>query len=269
MKLMAIKKYLKIWAYCCRFSLISATTYRTAFFVELFVEFGYILWAFFLVQIIFSNVAEVAGWNRHQMFFLMGMNLVFAEIFVNLFYVWGFRTIPEKIKNGEIDFVLLKPINSLFALTTGQPYIASFLATIPGIYMMIYSAGRLGIATNPLNIASSVILFLCGMVILYSLSVMVVSLSFVFLNTRFLSDIALKLSEYGQNPPPAYSHIVLKVVFFFIVPAVFMGSLPAAAIVKTVQPLYLAIGTGLAILFLFIAIKMWNFFVRRYSSASS
>ncbi|MDP2918056.1 MAG: ABC-2 family transporter protein, partial [bacterium] len=149
---MELKRYFKIYSHYFRFSLMAAIVYRANFLVQLIVEFGYIFWLLFFIQVVYGNVSEIAGWNYLEMLFLIGCAIVFSELFVALFYVWGFRVLPEKIKNGEIDFVLVKPLHSLFALSLGRPYIASFISAIPGFYLMFYSFSHLNLALVPAKI---------------------------------------------------------------------------------------------------------------------
>src|SRR3972149_4279189 len=173
-----IKKYLRLFWLYLRFTLILDTTYRFGFLMELFVEFGYQAVLVLFMQVIFSNIGEVAGWNYYEILFLTGLNILASDIIVGSFGVYNLWALPEKIKNGEIDFALLKPINSLFSLGLARPYITSYISTFTGIFLMIYAAQQLQITILFGNILAGLIILGIGSVIVFCIMCIISSFSF-------------------------------------------------------------------------------------------
>jgi ABC-2 type transport system permease protein len=66
----------------------------------------------------------------------------------------------------------------------------------------------------------------------------------------------------------AYTGVV-RAVFFFIIPIVFISSVPAAALTRTIEPGLIMAAPLFAIVLLVLAVKVWNFMIKYYSSASS
>jgi ABC-2 type transport system permease protein len=267
-KLSSIKKYLKVYNYLFKFSLIKATTYRFSFFIELVIELSYTFAFLFFFQIIYDNVNEIAGWTYWETMFLLGLNIIISEIFVGFVYVWGLRVLPEKIKDGHIDFTLTKPLNSLFQLSLGEPYFSSIITMIPGIILMTVSWQNLNLTLNLWQAIAGLIILICGIVIGYSLITIISALSFVFTNAQKLADITLEIQDFGSRPHQIYRGL-LKGLFFYILPVVFFYSIPASTWLHGLQIQYLFMAIILAAVFLTSTIKLWNRLIKNYTSASS
>lgn len=269
-KLMEVKKHLKVYWQYIKFSLMSVMVYRVSFFIELFVELGYVIWTLFFFQVVYGNVTQVAGWSYHEVLFLIGVNTVVVEFLVGLVFVWGTRVLPEKIKDGTIDFLLLKPVDSMFHLTLARPYLSSFVSTIPGFFLIGYALSNLQMEMNLINLFAGIFILLMGLIIAYCILVIPATLAFKFINASFLPRWGLLLVDYSRNPHPVYTtSLILKVLFFLVIPVVFAASIPARAWLGDLQLSYLPLSAGLAVIFLIITRKFWGAMIKNYASASS
>jgi ABC-2 type transport system permease protein len=267
MALMVVKRYLKIYSLLFRFGFIQSTTYRVGFLVEMLVEFGYQIVFILFFKIIYANIKSIAGWSYDEMLFLVGLNIITSEIFTGAILVFNLRRLPEKIKNGDIDLTLLKPINSLFNLSLGAPYFSSFLSVIPGFYLMIYS--QMGKSINILNILIGIFVLSCGLIIAYCVIVIISSLSFLFVNAKTFPEIGESIFYRFTSYPHQIYQGPLKILFFFILPMVFAGGIPASFFIRGVDWPLLFLGMVLTCVFVYLTIKIWNHMIKYYSSASS
>lgn len=264
-----ILRYLKLYRTLVKYSLISAMMYRVNFIFQLVVELGWQMVFVLFIVIVLGNVHAIAGWNYYQMMFLTGLNIVASEIILSAAFIFGLWNLPAAIKNGDIDVALLKPISPLFNLSLSRPYFAGFVATIPGLGLMLYALIHLQLHMPVLGIILSTCLFGCGLTIAYAMSVIITSLCFYFVNITALPRIASSIIiDFMSNPMDAYRGIV-RTVFFFIVPIVFISSIPAAALTRTVGPWLILLAPVLAGGLLRLAIYIWDIMIKHYSSASS
>lgn len=262
-------KYLKIYKTLFKYSFIQSTAYRASFIFQMIVELGYqvVIVVFFVV--IFGNVKEIAGWDYNQILFLTGLNVVASELIIGSIFIFGLWRLPTAIKDGDIDVALLKPVNALFNLSLARPYFASILAALPGFGLMWYAASRMDISISLGAILLGVLLFICGLVIAYSIAVIFSSLSFYFVSATGLPKIAEQIIvQYKTNPFDVYQG-ALRILFFFIVPVVFISSVPAAAMIRTLDPIMIILAPVFATVLLLLAVKTWNKMIKYYSSASS
>jgi ABC-2 type transport system permease protein len=269
MKLTAIKKYLKIYIAFLKFSIIFSTTYRFSFIIQLFVEFGYQAVVIFFFRIIYGNVQSIAGWSYYEILFFLGLNVITSEILLAICYIRNLDELPYQISRGNIDMALTKPINTLFNLSLSKPYFSAITSSISGVFLMIYSFSKLNLPLSIANFLQGVLLLSCGFIIAYSILVIFSSLSFVFINTTKIPEIAENIIvNYKENPHQVYQGIV-RIIFFYIFPVVFLTSIPATAFLQGVGLNYIALALSLAAIFLFLAIKLWDNMIKHYSSASS
>lgn len=269
MKLTAIKRYIKIYITFLRFSLIFSMTYRFSFIIQLFVEFGYNFLYVFFFQVIYGNVREIAGWSYYEVLLLAGLNIITSELIISTCYAMNLKDLPRKIRRGNIDIVLTKPLNSLFTLSLSRPYLSGITASVSGFSLVFYALGRLEVSLTPVNIIAGVFILICGCIIAYSVLVILSSLSFVFINNTKLPDTGHKIIEYYKGFPHQIYQGIFRVIFFFLIPVVFVSSVPASTIIRGVEFKYIVIAPVLAATFPFLAKKIWDKMINYYSSASS
>jgi len=264
-----IRKYLRIYAILFRFGFIFSTTYRVSFFIELLVEIGYQIAFILFYFVIFNNIKNIMGWNFYEIMFLTGLNIVTSELILGSLYIFNLRRLPEKIKNGDIDLILVKPINSLFYLSLGIPYFSAFVSIIPGILLMIYSYNRLNLPLNFFAALVSIFVLINGFILAFSFSIILSSLSFKYINTYTIPLIAEKIILYYKDRPHQVYQGILKLVFFIIIPVVFVSSIPSYILIKNIVWNYVMVSLFLSCIFFFIALKVWEIMIKNYTSASS
>lgn len=269
MGLKTIQKYIRIYRVLLKYSVIQSTTYRANFFWELLIEFGYQIGLVVFFYALFGHITEIAGWSYYEVLFLAGLNIVYGGLLWGMVFVFGLTRLPEDIKNGNIDIALLKPLNPLFNLTLSKPYFTSLSAPPIGLGLMYYSVLKIGKVIPIQNILFGTIIFCCGLLIAYSIAVIFSSMSFRFINSTAFQQIGERIIDmYTRNPHSVYRG-GLRIILFFIVPLVFVSSIPSSTVLRGVEFQYVFLGIGLAAIFLLVAILVWDRMIRYYSSASS
>ena len=232
-------------------------------------EFGYQAVLILFMQVIFSNIGAIAGWSYHEILFLTGLNIISSDIIVGAFGVYNLWSLPERIKNGDIDFTLLKPVNSLFSLCLSRPYLTSFISTFTGVILMGYAVNQMQISLSIVNIFTGLILLGIGSIIVFCIMCILGSLSFVFLNASQLPRLPSSMAFQFKIYPHQIYQGIWKFILYFILPVIFMGSIPAETMLKGLKFEYLLLGLALAVVFIYITIKVWNNMIKYYASASS
>jgi ABC-2 type transport system permease protein len=266
---MVIRRYAKIYKTMLKYALIKSTQYKANFLLEIGVEIGYQATLILFFSILYGNIKEIAGWTYYEVLFLLGLNIIISEWYLALTQIYNLKELPQKIKDGEIDFILLKPMSSLFNLTLSTPYFTSFIASVAGIYLIVKSVPNLNYTISPMNVLAGLITCISGLIIAYSISVLLTSLAFKFANAERFPQIAQGIIfGYGNNPPEVYQGI-LKPIFYFLIPVVFIVGIPAETFIREIQWQYVLLSVTLAALFLYVTVRVWNIMIRYYSSASS
>ena len=264
---MAIKKYLKIYGALLKYALMVSTAYRVNFIVELIVELGYAMGRFIFIIVLYQVVDNIAGWGLEEMVLFSGLHMATTNTLLGMTIIENLREIPRKIKDGEIDLVLMKPIDSMFMLTLGKPYFTSSISALTGLLIAIYAATQLDTIFNPWHFFLAVLMTILGVVLGYCVLVLFACLSFVFTNAETLIHIPeVIIFYYKGNPHQVYTG-VFKYIFWLVLPVVFMASIPAQTYIKGADLWILLVEIVLTGIFVFLTGKVWKYMIRHYSSA--
>ena len=97
---------------------------------------------------------------------------------------------------------------------------------------------------------------------------LVVSTTFWLIGSQGIEGTFFALFEFARVPREAFRG-VSNVVFVFALPAVVTTFVPARMLIHGFEPVYLLWLGGVALIWLVLAIFVFNCGLRRYSSASS
>jgi ABC-2 type transport system permease protein len=170
--------------------------------------------------------------------------------------------------DGSLDYMLLQPVNSQFLVTFSRISIWRIVDLIVAVILIVIGVRMAGDVVIPINIAAFLLLIASGMLVLYSLWIVLIAFTFWF--TKFDNNVTIlqALTDTGRYPITVYPWW-LRIVVTFIVPIGLATTIPVQALRGELGPqqviLYLAIG----ILTLLVASQVWRIGIKRYSSASS
>ncbi len=263
-----ISRYLKIWFKMAGVSMQLETEYRSSFILEILVEIGFFVVTLINIAVIYSNVPLVVGWTKWEAMILMGMYMVFSEIVLGLAFIFNLRTLPDKITKGDLDLILLKPIDSQFQVSLWRPYFASFPSLLSGIVVIFVGFAQSQIRFNIIQFLTFILIFLCGLLIAYSLGIIISSLVFWFINADSLPDLAEEVIFLSGRPSGVFPGF-WRYLFLLIIPVIIMVSLPVEVLTGKQSVLWLPFAVIMAAIFLFLSRRFWLFALRHYSSASS
>ncbi|MBU4210060.1 ABC-2 family transporter protein [Patescibacteria group bacterium] len=263
-----IKRYLKIYWKLIKFSATLETTYRMSFLLEIIVEVGYFVVTVMGMKVLFWNIKTMAGWNLYEIMVLYGLNMIFAEIVLGVAFIFNLRGLPEKIANGELDLILIKPLNSQFMVSLWRPYFALIPSMLAGVIMMVFGFKLGNLVFNWLSLFPFMIIFGCGLVVAYSVGMMVVTLSMWLVQATPLPMLAQKFLFMAKEPFSIYGG-AWRFVFLVILPLAFMVSFPTQVLLGELVWWWIPMGLVMAVVFLKMSNVFWNFALKSYSSASS
>ena len=264
----SVVKHLKIYWKLVKFSASLEMEYRFSFMLEIFVELAYFIVTLLGMRIIFWNINEVAGWNYNQLLALMGINMIFSEIVLGFAFIFNLRDLPNKIAQGGLDIVLSKPLNSQFAVSLWRPYFAMFPSILAGAIATYIGIRDSGIIFNPQMLIPFFFIFICGLIMAYSIGMMVSTLSMWFINATPLPMLAQQFLFMAKNPSSVFTG-AWKVFFMTALPISFMVSFPTTTLLGNISTWWLPASLVLALTFLKLSNLFWTFALKRYSSASS
>lgn len=139
--------------------------YPISFFGVTLVDGSLFLPWLLMFETIYSQVESIGGWSRGQTIIFLGkfslLNAINATI-----YFFGVLDIPKKIRDGELDHYLTKPVNPLLRITFENSNIDSAPLILLSIGIVVYGLSLTGISIR-VGTGLLYVFFVLLMVVLY------------------------------------------------------------------------------------------------------
>src|SRR5580765_4671397 len=142
-----MRRYIEIYSIMLRNSLIRSMSFKVNFLLWMVVEVLWFVGQIVFFSIIFANVDRIGDWTKWEVVLLVGTHQIIAQIFQAFFFV-NIANIPELVRTGKLDSVLVLPVDSQFAVSTKQFGLDSVINAALGGVVVAISLSRLGIVPN-------------------------------------------------------------------------------------------------------------------------
>src|SRR5438477_5638790 len=134
-----------------RNSLIREMSFKANFILWMLVEVLWFLGQIVFFSIIFGSVNQIGDWSKWEVVLLVGTHQMIAQLFQAFFFV-NIANIPELVRTGKLDSMLVLPIDSQFSVSTKQFGLDSVVNAALGGIVVCVSLSRLGVVPNPMSI---------------------------------------------------------------------------------------------------------------------
>ena len=260
--------YLRIWLASARYSIIRTMMFRGDFIVWSFVELFWMAVNILLISVIYAHTKSVAGWSKYEMLLLVGTSMLIQRFLMGFFWSSIFE-MGRNVRTGNFDFFLAQPGNIMFMATTRKLDPDGLVNSIVATAIIAYSAGQLHLHPGPGAIALYVFMVFCGLVIHYSILVMSISLVFWMTSVQGVEGTYFVLTEFSRLPREAFTGLITRVLFVWILPVVVVSNVPAHMLLHGFNPVWACWLFVAAVAWFAAAVVVFNRGLRRYTSASS
>jgi ABC-2 type transport system permease protein len=264
---MKIKKHLNVYKALIKLNFSVITAYRVGFYSLLIDAASWAIFQYIWIILMTTKVKSVYGWTRNELIILVAAYSFFWGIF-HFVFARNFNHIPVIIEYGDLDTILVKPIDSQFLLSLKTINFAGLFRTILGLIILIYMLNVTHITLTIVNIASFLALGVFGMLLIYSF--WFITATFLIWNPQLSNLINLLYNLTGiTRLPPQVVYETKNYLLFFLIPLTIVISTPTKALLHKVL-----LGDVIVLLFASVTIFMisrifWRFALRHYTSASS
>ncbi|MBA2241514.1 MAG: ABC-2 family transporter protein [Chthoniobacterales bacterium] len=264
-----MRRYIEIYTIMLRNSLIREMSFKANFILWMLVEVLWFCGQIFFFGIIFGQVDQIGDWSKWEVVLLVGTHQTIAQLFQAFFFM-NISNIPELVRTGKLDSLLLLPVDSQFAVSTKQFGLDSILNALLGLVVVVVSLVQLQIVPN----IGFVLLYLCalafGVAIHYSIMLTLAAVSFWIVRAQGLVYGYFNFLQIARYPDVIFPR-AFRFVFGWIVPVIIVANIPARLLIKPLgEPLWLMAHLVAAALGAVVLSRIfWHFALRRYSSASS
>jgi ABC-2 type transport system permease protein len=262
-----LRRYAKLLGVQLRSASLLALQYRGDFFVEGLISLFWTFTAMAPLFVVYEERQAIAGWSFGEALLVVGWFTLLQGVLEGAITP-SLNGVVEHIRKGTLDFVLLKPADAQFLVsTTGfQPWRSTNVLT--GVVIFIYAFHLLGFGPSIPGLFASLVLLGTSTLLLYSMWILTVSAAFVVVKVDNLTYFFQSIFDAARWPSAVFKG-TLAFVFTFIIPLALMTTFPAEAMLGRLPLRALVLAVGGSGLFAFVSRRVWLRSIRYYTSASS
>ncbi len=265
-----MRRYLEIYWIMLRNSLIREMSFKANFLLWMAVELLWFLGQIVFIEVLFGYVDRIGDWTKWEVVLLIGTHQLIGQIFQAFFYT-NVANLPEMVRTGKLDFMLLLPVDSQFAVSMRQFGMDNVVNALVGVAIVVFALAKMHVTPGPLEVAMYLPAVALGVAIHYSIMFFLATISFWIVRAQGLIYGYYNLFNIARYPDSIFGHGVFRFVFSWIIPVIVVANVPARLLGRMFDaPLpLLAQLTAAAAVAVGGTRAFWHFALKRYSGASS
>ncbi len=264
-------RYLRLYGSLGRFALARELAFRGNFLAKVSVE---VLWLGILMafyRTVFGRTSSIAGWSEPQYLFFVGCFFTLNGLIETLF-LENCDGFAELVRTGDLDFLLLKPIDEQFLISCRKVDWSTALNVVMGVMVMGLALRQMHWAFDAMRVVAFLISLACGVLIAYSFMLVLTSFSVWMVRNQSLMEMWWLFSSLARYPKSIFTGTWAEGIgkfFTYVLPILLVVNVPAEAMVKTLD--WRVVGGTLAatVAAVFVSRKFFQKALRAYRSASS
>jgi len=236
--------YWRVFLTFARNSLVRDMTFRANFILQSVSSLSWVLMNLGFYILIFneigsqSELAAGTGWRQYEFFVFLATGL-FINSLVQTFFMPNAEEFSELIRTGNLDFALLKPIDTQFLVSLHKVSWSSAANFVFAACLLTYSLWKLEYRPGLTEVLLYPFYILCGVAILYSLMIALSATSIWFGRNQTLYDFWFYITNFSRYPMEIYRGTIgtpLRWFFTFIIPILVVVNVPARLLAKPLGP---------------------------------
>ena len=240
-------------------------SFRTSFILLIFMDLFFYVSTLASVSFIFDHVTTIGPWEREQLMFFISYMLVIDSIHMMVFS-HNFWQLSLYIRKGDLDFILLKPISSIFSCFFREFRTPAMISSPVAVTLLIYYGTSLKI--------SLVDWVLMPIYLILSITLLVV-IEFILSTAMFwmvegtgINFLRMQFQQLARWPHFIFSDLVRKILTT-IIPVLLIGSGPVQFMFEKSRFELLLMMVVAIILLIQVLKVLWRIALNHYESASS
>jgi ABC-2 type transport system permease protein len=266
-----VARYAGLFGVQVRMSTLAAMQYRVDFLVRGLIAFLWSALTLIPLLVVFGVRKQVAGWSLGEALVVVGWFTLLRAVLEGAVSP-SLTAVVEHVRKGTLDFVLLKPADAQFLVSTAKFEPWRLVDVVGALVVFGYAFVTLGRWPSAAQIATSLVFLALAVLILYSIWILVVSAAFWVVKVDNLSYLFGSLFDVGRWPIDVLRGVwrgTLLLVFTFVFPVALMTTYPALALLGRLDARTGALALAGGVVFAVIARRVWRRALAMYTSASS
>jgi ABC-2 type transport system permease protein len=267
--------YFRVWLMFFRNSLVRAMMFRGHFFIETLTQTFWIAAQLILFEIIYGKVQTIQDWTQYEYFAFLATGMLINGL-VEAFFMPNCANLSELIRTGNMDFALLKPIDTQFLVSFESVDFAMVNQVAISLGILGYSLNHLGTPLTGINLLMYLLLVVQGVIFFYALMIALASTSIWMGRNQSLYEFWFYITVFARYPQNFYRQAIggwaIWFSFSFLLPILLVVTVPARVLLqKALEPnaIVLLVGPVATLVCLLISRRIFKWSLTQYRSASS
>lgn len=258
-------RYLRVYGHMVKNSLMQQMEYRANFLMSIFMECLFLCTKLMYALLVYAQNG-VGGVSPDEMLLYTGTFVLLTGLYTGIF-MDNFYAVSGRVKRGELDLLLTKPLSSQFYITMNRVNMALPIPNlITGTTLVCIAWKRLALPAGAGDIALYILLLLLCLMMAYSVFLLPQLLCFKLVQMTAVIELSDKMWDFNFMPRKIYTPLMQSLGTYFI-PVFMVTNFPVLAALRQMT-WYEALWTACAPLALFILVHcLWKAAIRHYSSA--
>lgn len=146
-----MRRALRLWRIFFTHSLVQDLEYRVNWWMNALNSLLFLGAGLVVLWVVFTQADTIGGWSFDEAFTLLGV-FVFLEAVTMVFLVPNLNRVPDYVRRGELDFLLLKPLSARFIVSTRYASVWWTPQLVLGLVVIGYGMARQG-TLQPASVA--------------------------------------------------------------------------------------------------------------------
>jgi ABC-2 type transport system permease protein len=268
--------YARVWLTFFRNSLVREMTFRANFVITVVTRALWFSAQLLLFEIIYQHVDAIKDWSRYEYFAFMATGMLINAI-VETVFMPNCANFSELIRTGNLDFALLKPIDTQFLVSFEKVDLPMLVQVALAGALMAYALAQLDVTFTAGRVITYFVLVGVAVAFFYSLMIALASTSIWFGRNQGLYDFWFYITAFARYPQGIWKQdsTVGEIIWFgfsFVIPILLVMTIPSRVLLaKALEPswavIFVAPAITCALLLVSRRIFLWS--LDNYRSASS
>lgn len=258
---------LKLLSAFLKVNIQMSLAYRADTVVNILLNLMWLGWELLSLGIIFSNTDTIGGWGFGELIALLGVFRLVHTLMIAL--IWpNTEKFNQSIRDGSMDYTLLQPVNSMFLVTFSRITVWRAWDLILAAILIVVGVNMSGDTTTLLSVLTFILLTVSGTIVIYSLWIVLIALTFWF--TKFDNNVTIlqALLDAGRYPVTVYP-VWLRILVTFIIPIAVATTVPLQGLRGELNLSRVLMFVTIGIASFLVASQVWKAGLKQYSGASS
>jgi len=262
-----LSRYAGIWLAQARYTIMRELMFKANFILWIIVDLTWFGLQLCFIEFLYLQVNVIAGWGKWEMLLLVTTNMFIQQIF-QMLVMTNLTKLPELIRTGKLDFFLAQPASAQFLVSTRYFELGSVVNVLVTLIVAAIAIAHLSALPSGFGILFFPVLVACGVLIHYSMLLMLMSLAFWMTRAQGFMYAYYNVFQIARLPREAF-HGVARIVFTWTVPLLLIANVPASTLLHGLNGFDLLGMACVTAILVALSTGVFQAGLRRYGSASS